>query len=115
MIVPALGSSWPVFFGMTVTLMGFVAFMTGQACAKTWRPMWQLLPYAALLGCVDRFLIFALFEGELFRLSGYLIDGGIILGFAAFGYRLTLARRMAEQYPWIYERAGPLHWRERRR
>jgi hypothetical protein len=30
-----------------------------------------------------------------------------------FAHRLTLARKMASQYPWIYERAGLLGWRER--
>jgi len=30
---------------------------------------------------------------------------------AALGYRLTRTRQMVEQYPWAYERRGPLWWR----
>ena len=113
MNLPLLGVSLPVFIGVTVVMLGFAAFMTGQACANTWRPMWQLLPYAALLGCLNRFLAYALFQGELLLWSGYLIDLIVLLSIAALGYRLTLVRRMTEQYPWLYERAGPLRWRSK--
>ncbi|MGE4221115.1 MAG: DUF6867 family protein [Alphaproteobacteria bacterium] len=113
MNLPLLGVAPSVFIGVTLLLMGFTAFMTGQGCANTWRPMSQLLPYAALLGCLDRFLGFALFGGQLLLLSGYLIDTAVLLAIAALGYRLTLVRRMTEQYPWLYERAGPLRWRSR--
>ena len=30
---------------------------------------------------------------------------------ALLAFRLTLARKMPAQYPWLYERAGPFHWR----
>jgi hypothetical protein len=33
-----LGTTLPVFIGMTVFVMGFAAFMTGQALANTWQP-----------------------------------------------------------------------------
>jgi hypothetical protein len=36
----------------------------------------------------------------------------LVLCFAAF--RLTLVRLMLRQYPWLYEKAGPLAWRARR-
>jgi len=29
-------------------------------------------------------------------------------------YRLTLARRMTVQYPWLYERTGIFTWRNRK-
>lgn len=112
-MVDLLGTSWPVFIGVTLILMGFASFMTGQAVAKTWQPMWHILPYMIMLGGADRFLVFSLFHGELLSLSGYVIDTLVLLGLAALGYRLTLARNMVVQYPWLYERSGPLGWREK--
>ena len=108
-----VGTSWPVFIGITVIIMGFASFMTGQAVAKTWQPMWQVVVYSILLGGADRFLVFALFEGELFHFGGYIIDTLVLMAIGALGYRLTLARNMVGQYPWLYERNGPLGWREK--
>ncbi len=113
MVVEVLGASWPVFIGLTVLLMGFASFMTGQAVAKTWQPMWQVVPYAVLLGFVDRFLTWSLFEGDLFSLSGYIVATLVLLAIAALAYRLTLVRNMVNQYPWLYQRSGLLGWREK--
>lgn len=113
MVVEVLGASWPVFIGLTVLLMGFASFMTGQAVAKTWQPMWQVVPYAILLGFVDRFLTWSLFEGDLFSLSGYIVATLVLLAIAALAYRLTLVRNMVNQYPWLYQRSGLLGWREK--
>ena len=33
-----LGNSLGVYLGLTVGLMGFAAYMTGQATAQTWKP-----------------------------------------------------------------------------
>ncbi len=112
-MVEVLGTSWPVFIGITVMLMGFASGMTGQAVAKTWQPMWQIVPYAMLLGCADRFLTWGLFDGELLSLSGYVVDTLVLMAIGGLVYRLTLARNMVNQYPWMYERAGPLGWREK--
>jgi branched-chain amino acid transport system ATP-binding protein len=35
----------------------------------------------------------------------------VISAFALFSYRLTKARKMVSQYPWLYERSGLLNWR----
>ncbi len=75
--------------------------------------MWQVVFYCLLLGLGARFLIFSLFEGKLLSLSGYLIDAGVLVAIGLFAYRLTQARKMVSQYPWIYERAGLLGWREK--
>ena len=114
MTVALLGTSLWVFLGVTVVLVGFAAFMTGQAVAATWRPRWQLAIYCLLLGCADRFLTWALFQGELLSPSGYAIDTAVIAAIAFAAHRLTLARRMIAQYPWLYERAGLFGWRDRR-
>ncbi|BBK37126.1 hypothetical protein STAQ_22040 [Allostella sp. ATCC 35155] len=108
-----LGTSLPVFVGLTVILFGAAAFMTGQAVAATWRPWWQIVPYSLLLGIGDRFLTFALFEGELLSPVGYLVHSLVLLGIAGFAFRVTHVHRMVAQYPWLYERSGLLSWRSR--
>ncbi len=108
-----LGTSLQVFVGVTCIVIGFAAYMTGQAMANTWRPMWQLFIYGALLGWVSRFLTFSLYDGELLSLTGYVIDTAVLIAIALFGYRLTRARKMVNQYPWLYERAGLFGWKSR--
>ena len=107
------GTSLPVFIGLTLVLMGFAAFMTGQALANTWRPLWLALPYTLLQGCADRFLGWGLFDGELLSPAGYLVDTAVLLAISVAAYRLTRSRKMAAQYPWLYERAGLFSWREK--
>ena len=108
-----LGTSWSVFIRITLVIMGFAAFMTGRALADAWRPIWQAVLYTMMIGIADRFLVFALFEGELFLLSGYLIDTAVLLAIGLVSFRLTQTHRMVTQYPWIYERAGLFNWREK--
>lgn len=108
-----VGTTPAVFFTVTVFVIGFAAYMTGQALAGTWKPAWQVVLYCLLLGLGSRFLIFSLFEGELLSLSGYLIDCAVLVAMGLFAYRLTRARKMVSQYPWIYERVGLLGWREK--
>lgn len=108
-----IGTSIPVFIGITVALSGFAAFMTGQALAATWKPAWQVVIYSGLLGLLDRFLTWALFQGELLSVSGYLIDTLVILVIALVGFRFTTVRCMTKQYPWMYERKGLFSWREK--
>ncbi len=108
-----LGTSLGVFIGVTVVVMGFVAYMTGQALANTWKPMWHAVVYCVLLGFADRFLTFALFEGELLSLTGYLIDTTVLVVLTLFAYRLNQAQKMVSQYPWLYERTGLFSWRHR--
>jgi hypothetical protein len=109
-----LGGSMPSFVGMTVMLFGAAAAMTGQALARNWRGAWQLLPYALLLAAGNRFLLFALFGARLFSVTGYAIAAVLLLVIAGLAVRVTQARRMTAQYPWLYERAGLFGWRERK-
>ena len=108
-----LGTTPAVFVLVTVVVMGFAAFMTGQALAATWKPLWQVVFYCLLLGLGARFLIYSLFGGTLLSLSGYLADAAVLVALGLFAFRLTRVRKMTSQYPWIYERAGLLGWRER--
>jgi hypothetical protein len=110
---------------LTVIMFGSGGFLMGQAIAETWRPWWQLLPYGALLALGNHFLGFALFDGAFIidsifsknappvseALLQYFFDAAVIIAFALLAFRLTQVRKMAAQYPWLYERAGPFSWR----
>ena len=113
-VIPLLGTSLSVYIGITVCIIGFAAYMTGQALANTWRPIWQVVAYGALLGLADRFLTFALFDGALLSVTGYLIDTLTLLAISLTAYRYSKARKMVTQYPWLYEPAGVFGWREKR-
>lgn len=107
------GTPWPVFIGLTLVIMGGAGYLMGQALASRWRQMWQILPYSLLLGCADRFLVYGLFDGELFSVSAFVIDTVLIGLIAAGSYRRIQARKMVLQYPWLYQQRGVFGWRER--
>jgi hypothetical protein len=102
-----------VFLLFTAMLMGGAGYMAGQALATTWRPVWQVIAYSLLLGAVDRFLVFALFNGSLLSVGGYVLDTAVIAAISLCGYRLARVRRMIGQYPWLYERNGVFFWRKK--
>jgi len=104
-----------VFVGVTVILFGGAAFLMGQAIGETWRPWWQNLPYGILLTAGCRFLTYALFGANLLSVSGYLTSLAVLLALALLAWRLARARKMVSQYPWLYERDGPLGWRDKGR
>ena len=107
-------SSHPTVFGLfTVVIMGGAGYMTGQAVASTWRPMWQAIAYSVLLGAADRFLVFALFEGALMSVPGLILDTAVIMAICLIGYRITRVSKFVGQYPWLYERAGLFNVRSR--
>ena len=93
--------------------MWFTAVMIGQGLANGWQPYWQVAAYCFLLGFADRFLVFALFDGELLSLGGFVVDTLILIVLGVIAHRLTMVRRMVTQYPWIYERAGLFGWRDK--
>lgn len=99
--------------GVSIVLFGFAAFLMGQAIAETWRPAWQNVPYGLLLALGNHFIHCALFGGDWLSISRYLLDAVIIIAIALFAHRVTLARKMVQQYPWLYERGGLLSWRAR--
>lgn len=109
MLIPNV--SLAVFLGMTVVLFGWASFMTGQALAGTWRPMWQVFPYGLLLGVGDRLMTFFLFKGTLTSIPAYLFATLILTAIALLAYRLTQVHKMVTQYPWLYERVTLFSWR----
>lgn len=98
---------------VTGAIGGGAAWLTGRAIAQTWRPYWHLVAYIALLGAGVRFVHFALFEADLLALASYLVDTVFFLVVGSLAFRVTRTAQMVTQYPWLYERAGPLTWRDR--
>ena len=103
-------SLW-VFLLVTVLIGGWAGWRTGRATAQTWRPLFTLLPYAAMLGVAVRFLHYALFEETLLSVHYILVDSLVALAGMALGWRLRRAQQMRTQYRWLYEAAGPFSWR----
>jgi hypothetical protein len=99
---------------MVTGIIGGGAALAGRAIALTWRPYWYVLAYMVLLGAAVRFLHFALFQAHLFAVASWLTDTLYVMAVASIAYRVTRTSQMARQYPWLYERTGPLTWRERK-
>ena len=97
--IDLLGANLLTFILFTLGIGGWLAFMTGNALAETWRPMGQAVPYAILLGAAERFFNYALFGGTLLSLSGFVIDTALLMLIAIAAYRVTLSRKMVLQYP----------------
>ena len=99
------------FFFVTCLLGGWAAWMTGRACAQTWRPLAALVLYLLLLGIAVRFIHHALFDGTMFTLQYYVVDTFILIIIGTLGYRYTRTNQMVTQYSWLYERASLLSWK----
>ena len=96
-----------VFIGLTIVISGGAAWLSGQALAKNWKSFERTgVFYSLLLTAGNRFLVFALFGGPLLSIPGFLIDFAVIITFAFVSFRMTQARKMVAQYPWLYERTG---------
>ena len=106
-------TTWWVFIGFTVIVMGSLAALMGRAVAQAWRPARRTLPYAVVLGLFDRFVVSGLFGGSLLSVGSFIVDEYVILFAALIAYRATLAAQMARQYPWLYERVLIFGWRNR--
>jgi small-conductance mechanosensitive channel len=100
-----------VFVFVTLILGGAGAWMTGRACASTWRPYPPLLVYLLILSLAVRFIHFALFAGTLVSLHYWLIDAVFVLVVGTVAYRYTRANQMISQYYWLYTKSGPFAWR----
>ncbi len=109
-----IGSSVPVFIGMTLVLFGFAAYSTGKALGTTWKPVSHLVFYVLLLGIGDRFLTFALFEAPLLSLPAYIVDTAVLMLIGLASYKFNRNAKMLSQYPWLYERSGLFGLKERR-
>lgn len=108
-----LGATLGVFIGLTVVVMGGCAFMMGQGVAQSWKPEWMIYVYSVCLGLADRFLVFALFQGQLLSLHGFIVHTAVIAVIAFVAFRTARAHRMVQQYPWLYVRTGPFTWKDK--
>ncbi|MEJ1161051.1 DUF6867 family protein [Prosthecomicrobium sp. N25] len=103
-----------LFLLVTCLMGGWAAWMTGKACASTWRPYPVLVTYLLVLGLAVRFIHFALFHGTLLSLQFYVVDTLVVQLIGAAGYRHTRVKQMVTKYRWLYGGSGPLAWTERR-
>jgi small-conductance mechanosensitive channel len=99
------------FLGVTWVLGGGAAWMTGRACAQTWRPFPNLVLYLLGLGIAVRFIHHALFLGTMFSLHYYIVDTIVLLILGTLSYNYTRTNQMVTQYYWLYEKASPLTWK----
>ena len=107
-------ASWGSFLVVSLALAGGAAYASGRAAAADWSPGWTLVPIALALAAVARFLHYALFEDRLLAIAPFLIDLALTYGFAWLGHRVARVAQMTGRYPFAFERAGRLSWRERR-
>jgi hypothetical protein len=98
---------------LTGILGGGAAWLAGRAIAQTWRPIWHLVVYMALLGAAVRFIHFALLGGTLLSLPSYAADTLYLIAVGGLGWRVTRTTQMVTQYGWLYERTSPVTWRSR--
>jgi hypothetical protein len=109
-----LGTTLPVFIGVTVVVICGCAVLMGRALARSWQPARRAVPYALLLAITNRLLICGLFNGDITSITGFIVDTYCILLAALVTYRFTLAGQMVRQYPWLYRRFLIFGWRQRR-
>ncbi|MDX6751492.1 hypothetical protein SH611_16925 [Geminicoccaceae bacterium 1502E] len=109
-----LGSSTGVFIGLTLVIVGGAAMLAGRAIAGNWKPAWQVVAAAFGLALADRFLVYALFEGPLLHLPGFLVAFAVLAGLGLLAWRITLVTRMVRQYPWRYRRTSLVAYEEKK-
>jgi VanZ family protein len=113
MIVSFLSGTW--FFGMWVffALACCASWLSAKGVAKSWKPMAAYAFNALFLAAAVRFLHFALYGGTMFSLTDYIPDLIVLAIVGIVGYRFTRTNQMTAQYPWLYEKASPLSWKDR--
>jgi hypothetical protein len=105
-------SIWQFFF-VTCLLGGWAAWMTGKACAQTWRSQVALFFYVLGLGIGIRFIHHALFNGTMFSPQYYVVDTVVLMILAFLGYQYKRTNQMVTQYNWLYEKVSPLSWKSK--
>lgn len=98
-------------FVILALVFGLCSWLAGQAAARGWRSLRVALGYAVLIALADRFLLFALRGASLLDPAGLAIALAMFLAMAALAFRWNQVDMMVSQYPWLYEKAGPLSWR----
>jgi ABC-type uncharacterized transport system permease subunit len=112
MLTALLGTSPGVFIGLTVILVGGAAILAGRAIGGNWKPAWQVVAACFGLALADRFLTFALFEGELLSLTGLLASFAVLVLMGLAAWRIARVSKVVGQYPWRYRRTSPFAYTE---
>lgn len=107
-----LGTSPLIFIGLTVILVGGAAILTGRAVANNWKPAWQVVAACVGLALVDRFLTYALFQGELVNLWGIFIHFVVLAAMGLASWQFAKVGKLVNQYPWRYRRTSPFSYEE---
>lgn len=107
-----LGTSPAVFVGLTLLVMGLPAVLAGRALGDNWRPASQVVAACFGLALADRFLVYALFEGPLLHLPGFLVAFAVLLAYGLVSWRVTRVQRIVQQYPWKYRKSSPFSYVE---
>lgn len=107
-----LGTQPLVFFGLTVVLVGGAAILTGRAVANSWKPAWQVVASCFGLALADRFLTYALFQGELLNFWGTLIHFLVLVAMGLVAWRMAKVAKLVGQYPWRYRQTSPFAYEE---
>jgi hypothetical protein len=107
------GQPLPEILFVTGLLGGGAAWLAGRAIARTWRPIWHVVCYMAILGAAVRFAHFALFDAELLSPTAYAADVTYVAALGCLSWRVTRTSQMVRQYPWLYERVSLVSWRDR--
>eukprot|EP01037_Dinobryon_pediforme_P013393 gene13393-13509_t len=90
-----------------------MAFASGRAIAKTWRPFSNLPAYILILSAAERFLHYALAGQTLLSLPFYLVTFVLLFIAGGLGYRRMRVLQMVTQYSWLYQPAGKLSWKSK--
>jgi ABC-type uncharacterized transport system permease subunit len=107
-----LGASPTVFVGLTTVLVGGAAILAGRAVAGNWKPAWHVVAACFGLTVADRFLIYALFEGNLLSAWGFLLHFAVLLALGLASWQIARVSKMVGQYPWRYQRTSPFAYAE---
>jgi branched-chain amino acid transport system ATP-binding protein len=107
-----LGTTPSVFVGLTVVLVGGAAILTGLAVANNWKPSWQVVAACFGLAFADRFLTYALFQGELLSILGLLVSFLVLAAMGLAAWRTAKVAKLVGQYPWRYRRTSPFAYEE---
>ncbi|WP_237153556.1 DUF6867 family protein [Oryzibacter oryziterrae] len=103
--------SFLVFLFVTLLLGGLGAWMTGRACAMTWRTRQVMAIYVLILTAGVRFIHFSIFNATLLSLHYYVVDAVVLEAIAFLGFQFKRTRQMVTQYYWLYEASGPFAWK----
>lgn len=107
-----LGTTPGVFIGLTLILGGSAAILAGRAIGANWKPAWQVVGACFGLALFDRFLTYALFEGELLNLWGLIVHFAVLVAIGLTAWRIALVSQFVNQYPWKYARTSPFSYAE---